>query len=133
MPGQDFLEGGLSIHDTLAVAEMLEGLGVHVIHVSSGIGGWRRPSTRVGEGYLVDEAAEFQARLHIPVIGVGGIETGDYIDRSLQTGRFSLAAVGRAILRDPDDWGRQQLLSSESRASVAGHLARRVVFRKGSI
>lgn len=109
MPGQDFLDGGLSVSDSLALAEMLQNLGVHLIHVSSGIGGWRRPSSRSGEGYLVDEAAKIQARLKIPVIGVGGIETGEYIDQSLRDQKFSLAAVGRAILKDPQSWRQSNL------------------------
>ena len=109
IPGQDFLEAGLSTDEMIEIALMLEALGVDMIHVSSGIGGWRRPTTRVGEGYLVKEAAEIQARLSIPVIGVGGIETAEYIDQSLRERKFSLAAVGRAILRGPELWRAENL------------------------
>ena len=109
LPGQDFLEGGLSLEEMIRVAGWLQTLGVDVFHVSSGIGGWRRPSSRVGEGYLVAEAAAIQAAVGVPVIGVGGIETGDYIDRALRTGQFSLAAVGRAVLQDPGGWGARHL------------------------
>lgn len=105
MPGQDFIEGGLRVEDSIQVAQALEAVGVNLIHVSSGIGGWRRPKERVGEGYLVAEATRIQAAVKIPVIGVGGIESGRYIDESLQLNRFSLAAVGRAILRNPKQWG----------------------------
>jgi NADPH2 dehydrogenase len=58
----------------------------------------------VGEGYLVREAAEIQKHVRVPVIGVGGIESGAYIDRKLREGEFGLAAVGRAILKDPKAW-----------------------------
>jgi NADPH2 dehydrogenase len=109
MPGQDFIEDGLRPAETVAVAQAIERAGVDIIHVSSGIGGWRRPSSRTGEGYLVPEAADIQANVRIPVIGVGGIETGTYIDESLQLGRFALAAVGRAILKDPSFWNKTQL------------------------
>lgn len=110
MPGQDFLEGGLTIDSTIQIAQALEAERVDLIHVSSGIGGWRRPRERVGEGYLVNEAAQIQAVVNVPVIGVGGIETGAYIDESLRMGRFTLAAVGRAILNDPDSWSSNLLL-----------------------
>jgi len=80
-----------------------------MIHVSSGIGGWRRPVARDGEGYLVAEAELIQAAIDIPVIGVGGIESGRFIDEALQRGRFQLAAVGRAVLKDPGGWGEEQL------------------------
>lgn len=101
IPGQDFLEGGLTLVETVELAQQLEFIGVDLIHVSSGIGGWRRPRERSGEGYLVEEATAIQRAVKTPVIGVGGIQTGEFIDEGLQMDRFSLAAVGRAILNDP--------------------------------
>lgn len=111
MPGQDFSEGGLTTFDTVVVAQVLEGAGVDILHVSSGIAGWRRSNTRKGEGYLVDEAARIQAAVNVPVIGVGGIQTGEYIDQALSARQFSLAAVGRAILQDPKTWHKAELLT----------------------
>ncbi|MRI33974.1 hypothetical protein EOPP23_13340 [Endozoicomonas sp. OPT23] len=35
------------------------------------------------------------------MIGVGGIKSVQYIEESLQQGRFNLVAVGRAILENP--------------------------------
>ena len=104
MPGQDFLSGGLTTKDSAQIALWLEELGVDILNISSGIGGWKRPDTRRGEGYLVPEAASIQAVVTIPVIGVGGIETGAYIDSLVSQGQISLAAVGRAILKDPVFW-----------------------------
>jgi len=104
IPGQDFIEGGLQVSDSIALAQALEFAGASLIHVSSGIGGWRRPIERSGEGYLVAEASQIQTAVHIPVIGVGGIETGGYIDQALQSKKIALAAVGRAILKDPKEW-----------------------------
>lgn len=115
MPGQDFLPGGLTKDDAVAIAGALELAGVDLIHVSSGIGGWRRPAPRIGEGYLVEEAAYIQARVGLPVIGVGGIETARYIDESLCRGLFQLAAIGRAILKGPADWHASQMMTCESR------------------
>ena len=121
IPGQDFSEGGLTISDTIVVAKSLENAGVDIIHVSSGIGGWKRLSSRIGEGYLVEEAARIQAEVDIPVIGVGGIQTGEYIDSGLLTGKFSLAAVGRAILENPKFWYKLVLeKSSEIKTNTTG-------------
>lgn len=110
MPGQDFLDGGLTLKDTIELAKNLERLGVDILNISSGIGGWKRPRRRSGQGYLVEEAATIQSQVAIPVIGVGGIETGEYIDHGISSQQFSLAAVGRAILRDPKAWGTAQLI-----------------------
>jgi NADPH2 dehydrogenase len=111
MPGQDFMEGGLTITDSILIAQTLQDAGVDIINISSGIGGWKRPRTRSGEGYLVEEAAIIQSQISVPVIGVGGIETGAYIDDLLANKKISLAAVGRAILKDPKAWGENQLRS----------------------
>ncbi len=110
MPGQDFLEDGLSPGDAVWIAKKLEAVGVDLIDVSSGIGGWRRPRDRRGEGYLVSEASAIQSAVAIPVIGVGGIERGTFIDDVVASGVVSLTAVGRAILRDPEAWREQNMV-----------------------
>jgi len=104
IPGMDHLDGGLSIEDSIKLSRKLEEAGVHIINVSSGIGGWRRPRSRRGEGYLVEDASRIQREVSLPVIGVGGIQTAEYINQSLNNNKFSLAAVGRAILNCPN-WG----------------------------
>jgi NADPH2 dehydrogenase len=109
MPGQDFFEGGLAVTDAVELAITLEKMGIDLIDVSSGIGGWKRPRDRAGEGYLVSEAGLIQATVKVPVIGVGGIEHGSFIDECIRQGNLSLAAVGRAILRDPQAWKESQL------------------------
>ncbi len=109
LPGQDHMEGGLSAAEMGTLVAALERRGVDLIDVSSGIGGWRRPEGRRGEGYLVDDASGLKRFTSLPVIGVGGIETGDFIDRILEEGRVDFAAVGRAILKDPGGWGAAQL------------------------
>ena len=114
------MEGGLTTAEMGSLAAALERRGVDLIDVSSGIGGWRRPEGRSGEGYLVNDAAGLKTFTTLPVIGVGGIETGRFIDQILGEGRVDFAAVGRAILKDPRAWGLAQL--SRERAATAGGL-----------
>jgi NADPH2 dehydrogenase len=104
LPGQDHLEGGLLPADMIFIAQQLQQEGADFLDVSSGIGGWRRPRDRVGEGYLLAEAAFIQYKVQIPVIGVGGIESGDFIDRSVGSGEVALTAVGRKILNNPQQF-----------------------------
>ncbi len=108
LPAQDNFENGLNISDMTWVVQKLEELGVDLIDVSSGIGGWRRPKNHIGEGYLVSDAAQLKATSRVPIIGVGGIETGKYIDKIVGDKKVDFAAIGRAILKDPSDWARRQ-------------------------
>lgn len=110
IPGLDHFPDGLTHEDSIQIAKMLESAGVSIINVSSGIGGWRRPRARFGEGYLVDDAQIIAQQVNVPVIGVGGIKTAKYINESLLQKRFALAAVGRSILNHPE-WGAEIGLS----------------------
>ena len=109
IPGRDFLERGIDSEEAIQVAMHLEKLGVDILNVSSGIGGWRRPLDRQGQGYLVPEAKVIQEMVSIPVIGVGGIESGDYVDELIESRSLSFAAIGRAILSNPIEWNIKNL------------------------
>jgi len=109
IPGQDHHPEGQSLDEGVAIAKHLESLGVDIINVSSGMGGWRRPSHRTGQGYLVPDASEIQKHLRIPAIGVGGIQDGVYIDSLISTQQLALTAVGRAILKDPSEWALKNM------------------------
>ncbi|NRA66835.1 MAG: NADH:flavin oxidoreductase [Pseudobacteriovorax sp.] len=106
MPGQDLMPGGLSQAQVAESVRLLDVAGVDLFNVSSGIGGWRRPRNRQGEGYLVSEAARIKAITQKTVIGVGGIVSKDYINDGLNTKLFDLAAIGRGILKDPAGFQR---------------------------
>jgi NADPH2 dehydrogenase len=111
LPAQDHLNGGLTVEEMAWVVSQLESIGADLIDVSSGIGGWRRPEGRSGQGYLVADAAQLKNQTTVPVMGVGGIETGEFIDEILETAQVDFAAVGRAILQDPESWSRKNLIA----------------------
>jgi NADPH2 dehydrogenase len=100
IPGQDHIEGGLTQEDIFFLCRRLQDVGVDFIDVSSGIGGWRRPVDRIGEGYLLPEATLIQEKVDVPVIGVGGIESGAFIDDSIRRGKVAVTAVGRKVLKN---------------------------------
>jgi len=104
LPAQDHLPGGLTIAEMIWVVQLLENLGVDLIDVSSGLGGWRRPGNRGGQGYLVEDATALKSHTSLPVIGVGGIESGAYIDEIISESKVDFTAVGRAILSAPQAW-----------------------------
>lgn len=109
IPGQDHFLGGLEPGEMALNVADLENAGLDLIDVSSGIGGWRRPDGRNGEGYLVEDASKIRKSTHLPVIGVGGIKTGEYIDGAVGAGLIDFAAVGRRILESPENFREENL------------------------
>jgi len=109
LPAEDHHLGGLSFTDMSETVLGLEGLGVDILNVSSGIGGWRRLNGQREEGYLVPDATRVKEITSLPVIGVGGIKSGRYIDQELKQGNLDFAAVGRAVLDSPLVWKTRQM------------------------
>ena len=107
IPGQDGYPGGLTHADMAQVSQWLVAAGVEILNVSSGIGGWNRPKDKRGEGFLVEDAAPLTGTTTAAVIGVGGIESVDYIETILTTKQVDLVAVGRAILAGPSEFANK--------------------------
>jgi len=113
IPGEDHFDGGLTQNEMLFVTQKLQDLGADFLDVSSGIGGWRRPADRTGEGYLLPEATLIQKNIKIPVIGVGGIESGAFIDDSIARQKVAFTAVGRKILKSPMHFFNEVLIEKD--------------------
>lgn len=114
LPAQDHFPGGLTYQEMIWVTQELKNIGVDLIDVSSGIGGWRRPRGKTGQGYLVEDAAVLKLHTVLPVIGVGGIKTGDFIDEMLLQEKSDFAAIGRAVLENPILWYQNNLALAEN-------------------
>ena len=106
---QDFLDGGLTVEESLKVAVMLETEGVDAIEISGGTReSGRFKSTRTGivcekdEAYFEEFARCFKQNLKIPVALVGGIRRYETAVRLLQTGAADYIAMSRPFIREPD-------------------------------
>jgi NADPH2 dehydrogenase len=104
IPGNDFLDNGLDESEMQSFAQELEKAGADILNVSSGIGGWNKPAAEIDEGFLVPQAAAIQSQVKIPVIGVGGIKSLDFVNRGIERNDFQFAAIGRAILHGQWNW-----------------------------
>ncbi|MCR9203919.1 MAG: NADH:flavin oxidoreductase [Halobacteriovoraceae bacterium] len=115
LAAQDHHPGGLTLGETQVLTRILESLGLDLLDISSGIGGWRRPEGIRGQGYLVDDAKQIKKVTSLPVIGVGGIKEGEFIDHILEHSMVDFAAVGRAILESPMKWNQDVMKRIEER------------------
>jgi len=105
----DFVEGGVTIDDTIALSSLLYEDGIDAVELSGGThrSGANIPS-RVGqetaerEAYYRSEAKRFKETLPVPLILVGGIRSFDIAEGLVRDGVTDYIALSRPLVREPD-------------------------------
>ncbi len=106
---QDFLDGGLTPEDSLAVGGMLQEAGIDAIELSGGtIVSGKLSASRMGikseekEAYFRDSARVFKEALRVPIIMVGGIRSFHLAERLVALGYTDYISMSRPFIREPD-------------------------------
>ena len=102
--GEDYVDGGWTLADTLRLAPILEQNGADYLHVSAGVYGSKQltiPSMYVPHGCFIHLAEAVKQVVDIPVVGVGRIKSPEMADRFLKEGRVDVVAMGRSLIADP--------------------------------
>ena len=100
----DGVDGGLTMDDTVVLAEQLKTRGVDVLDCSStGIRGATAVSGGVPkvEGYQVPYAARVCAEVGLATMTVGLIRRPEHAEEIVANGSADLVALSRELLRDP--------------------------------
>ena len=103
--GNDYIENGWELKDTVRLAPLLEKAGIAYLHVSGGVYGSTEltiPSMYTPHGCFVHLAEEVKKHVNIPVITVGRIKYPEHAEEILQSGKADMIALGRSFLADPD-------------------------------
>ena len=103
--GNDFIQDGWTLEDTLRLAPILEEAGAAYLHISAGVYGSTEltiPSVYAPQGCFVHLAEAVKQVVSIPVVAVGRIKHVDMADRIIAEGRADIVAMGRSLLADPD-------------------------------
>jgi 2,4-dienoyl-CoA reductase-like NADH-dependent reductase (Old Yellow Enzyme family) len=95
----DWLDGGLTIEDTIAFGHELKARGVDYVCISSG--GIGRPRIPVAAGYQVPFARQFRAETGIVTRAVGMIADPAQAEQILADGDADMVALARAVIDDP--------------------------------
>jgi 2,4-dienoyl-CoA reductase-like NADH-dependent reductase (Old Yellow Enzyme family) len=115
----DWVEGGWTVEDSVALARLLRGTGaVDLIDCSSG-GVDPRQAIPVHPGYQIPLARRIRAEAGIATGAVGLIRTAELAEQTLANGDADLILIGRAMLADPA-WPRRAAaaLGAPERAPV---------------
>jgi 2,4-dienoyl-CoA reductase-like NADH-dependent reductase (Old Yellow Enzyme family) len=109
MNGRDFVDGGLTLRDSLEVGGMLQREGIDAIELSGGtprsgrLGTVRmRINAEDKEAYFREEARAFKERLQVPLLLVGGIRSFQLTERLVKHGYADYISMSRAFIREPD-------------------------------
>jgi 2,4-dienoyl-CoA reductase-like NADH-dependent reductase (Old Yellow Enzyme family) len=96
----DWMEGGWTGEDSVALAQNLKPLGVDLIDCSSG-GNAPRVEIPLGAGYQVPYAAQIRERAKIATGAVGMITAPAQADQIVRNGQADVVLMAREFLRHP--------------------------------
>ncbi|MFC1829040.1 FAD-dependent oxidoreductase, partial [Thermodesulfobacteriota bacterium] len=103
--GEDYIENGWSLEETLKLAPVLEQEGADYLHISAGVYGSTEltiPSMYVKHGCFIHLAEAVKAVVTLPVVTVGRIKTPELADDVIREGRADVVSMGRALIADPE-------------------------------
>ncbi len=101
----DYVEGGVTIEESVKFAKWLENEGIDALDVSAGTGEvWEHTvaPTHYPHGNLVHLADAVKREVDIPVVAVGAINEPELAEQILVQGKADLVALCRAITADPE-------------------------------
>lgn len=106
MNSEDFIEGGLTVDDSLQAALMLEAAGIDAVELSGGTvvtGDHCRKEidSEEKEAYWRKAAKVFKARLKVPLILVGGIRSCRLAEKLYDQGYADYFSMSRPLIREP--------------------------------
>lgn len=103
--GEERVEGGRLIDETVIIAKALEGAGADAIHVSTGVYAsmpYIIPPASFPAGYNLDAARAVKQAVAIPVIAVGRINDPVVAENAIANGAADFVSLGRASIADPE-------------------------------
>lgn len=102
--GDEFVEGGLHLEDSVKIAQYLESIGIDAINVSCGIyesGFTIIEPIAFEQAWKKDLAKTIKKAINIPVIAVNNIKRPEIAEALLEEGVMDFVGVARAQLADP--------------------------------
>ena len=96
----DWVPGGITPDDSVAVASLFQAAGADIIHVSSGQVS-KEEAPVYGRMFQVPFSDQIRNELHVSTIAVGNIFEADHVNTIIASGRADLCALARPHLADP--------------------------------
>lgn len=110
MNSEDFIDGGLTVEDSLQIARLLEDAGIDAIELSGGTADEASQFKPVRQGRLPSEdrevfyrdaAKRFKAAVNVPLVLVGGIRSYSVAENLVNDGDADFVSLSRPLIREP--------------------------------
>jgi 2,4-dienoyl-CoA reductase-like NADH-dependent reductase (Old Yellow Enzyme family) len=100
----DGVDGGVTLEDTVVLANALKVHGVDLLDCSSGgmLGPSGRAQSKPAPGYLVPYAAAIREQTGLPTMAVGLLIEAEQANDVIANGQADMVAMGRQLLEDPN-------------------------------
>ena len=100
----DYIDGGITIEDSILAAQEFEKAGIDAIDISGGFNGFIVDDMDK-EGFFSELSEQIKKNVRIPVILTGGVVTAMGAEQLLIDGKADMIGVGRAMLKD-SSWAK---------------------------
>jgi 2,4-dienoyl-CoA reductase-like NADH-dependent reductase (Old Yellow Enzyme family)/thioredoxin reductase len=107
LSAQEYAPIETPIQDVIELSQRLEKEGVDLLHISAGNAETPTMMLKIAPpgstlpGCYADLAAAIKAKVSVPIIAVGRINTPEIAEQILREGKADLVATGRALIADP--------------------------------
>lgn len=99
---EDFMEGGLTVKDSLIACKLLSDAGIDAIEVSGNYTSRAGIRTKAQEGYFKEFAILLKKLVDIPVILVGGHRSVENMNEILNSTDIEYLSLSRPLIREPE-------------------------------
>ena len=99
LAASDYMEGGITIEDSILAAVELEKAGVDILDISGGFCRYNLPIF-TSQGFFSHLSEQIKKSVSIPVILTGGVTDIIAAENLLKEEKADLIGVGRAVLKD---------------------------------
>lgn len=106
LPGQDYVEYGRSLEESISVVRLLEEAGIDALDTDNGTYDswhWAHPPTYMPEACNLPEAAYIKYYSHVPVFVSGKMGNPDTALKAVESGAIDAVALARPLLTD-NEW-----------------------------
>lgn len=103
VPGEEYIEAGRDVDESIAMAKKLEEAGYDGFLMGNGAYDsfhWLYPPMYHKEGLWLDDFAPLTPQVKVPVIGPGKILQPEMANEAIEEGKVDAIAIGRALLAD---------------------------------